>query len=177
MKWFLLKLLLFLGFCSLLLSKSFTVNSEQSQVGFIAKKFAVVEVEGVFSVLEGTLEIEDNQLKNIDGFVNAASVNTKNTKRDKFLRSDKLFFNSPKFPKIVFKSNQINANVVNAKIRIKDFVKNIDFTIEKLKIQDRKLNLVLTGKVNRQDFKLNTHRDTIVADIVKVRANIVAFAK
>ena len=171
-----LTLVLVLGIGLQLFAKNFTVDSSQSTIAFLAKKFAVVEVKGSFKSFGGTLVVDNNKLSKIDGFVNTASVNTDNEERDSFISSSKLFFNSKEFTKLIFKANKISDTVVNADIQIKHFKKAIDFKIEELNIQDKQLKLTLSGEVNRQDFKLNTHKDSIVADMVLVKATIVAQA-
>ena len=76
-----------------------------SRVGFFVTYMVVGEVEGRFTDYTATLTQgnEDFSGSTVEATIKTASINTNNDARDKHLRSDD-FFNSDKYPAIVFKS-------------------------------------------------------------------------
>ena len=68
----------------------------------------VSTVKGHFNVLSGQLHIDEAQPDNswMEAEVDAASIDTRDEKRDGHLRSPD-FFDVEKFPKITFKSTKV----------------------------------------------------------------------
>lgn len=79
-----------------------------SSVNFHVRHLMVSKVHGRFQQWGGTLELDDNDLTKSHLFVeiDTASVDTKEEKRDAHLRSAD-FFDSEKYPKLTFKSTNI----------------------------------------------------------------------
>ena len=68
----------------------------------------VTDVKGAFDKVSGTVEIDDKDAakSQIDVEIDAASINTRNQKRDDHLRGSD-FFDVARFAKITFKSTKI----------------------------------------------------------------------
>ena len=79
-----------------------------SSVNFHVRHLMVSKVHGRFSLWGGTLEIDNDDItrSRVHVTIDAASVDTKEDKRDAHLRSPE-FFDVAKFPALTFKSTQI----------------------------------------------------------------------
>ena len=79
-----------------------------SSINFHVRHLMVSKVHGRFTAWSGALELDDEDLtrSRIDVTIDAASIDTKEDKRDAHLRSPD-FLEVEKFPTITFKSTQI----------------------------------------------------------------------
>ena len=79
-----------------------------SSVNFHVRHLMVSKVHGRFSLWSGTLEIDNDDItrSRVDVVIDAASVDTREDKRDAHLRSPD-FFDVEKFPKLTFKSTRV----------------------------------------------------------------------
>jgi polyisoprenoid-binding protein YceI len=79
-----------------------------SSINFHVRHLMVSKVHGRFSAWHGTLELDDEDLtrSRVEVSIEAASIDTKDEKRDAHLRSPD-FLEVEKFPAITFKSTQI----------------------------------------------------------------------
>lgn len=79
-----------------------------SSINFHVRHLMVSKVHGRFTAWSGTLELDEQDLtkSRIDVSIDAASIDTKDEKRDAHLRSPD-FLEAEKFPAITFKSTQI----------------------------------------------------------------------
>lgn len=79
-----------------------------SSVNFHVRHLMVSKVHGRFSLWGGTLEIDNDDItrSRVDVSIDAASVDTKEDKRDAHLRSAD-FFDVEKFPALTFKSTKV----------------------------------------------------------------------
>ena len=90
----------------ILIAASYSVDATHTTVGFAVKHLMVATARGQFDTVAGKVEIDDADLTRcrIDVTIEAASVNTRNAKRDEHLRSGD-FFDVAKYPLITFKSS------------------------------------------------------------------------
>src|SRR6195256_2940459 len=90
----------------MLIAASYLVDSSHTTVGFAVKHMMVATVRGQFDTVAGKVEIDDADLTRcrIDVTIEAASVDTRNAKRDQHLRGAD-FFDVAKYPFITFKSS------------------------------------------------------------------------
>ena len=79
------------------------VDSAHSRVEFAAKQLGVATVRGAFKEFEGTLDLDAGRAC---GTVKTASVDTRNGRRDKHLRSAD-FFQVMEHPELHFESTEI----------------------------------------------------------------------
>lgn len=79
-----------------------------SSVNFHVRHLMVSKVHGRFSLWGGTLEIDNDDItrSRVDVSIDAASVDTKEDKRDAHLRSAD-FFDVERFPALTFKSTKV----------------------------------------------------------------------
>ncbi len=88
--------------------KSYTFDLSHSAVGFHVRHLMISKVHGRFTAWGGTLEIDEADLakSKVAVEIDAASVDTKELKRDEHLRSAD-FFDAEKFPKLTFASTKV----------------------------------------------------------------------
>jgi polyisoprenoid-binding protein YceI len=91
-------------------AKTYTLSKTYSTLSFTATKWMVFKEEGLFQDFSGTLtySVVDPTKCNIDVTVQAASIDTRSSGRDKVLRSDD-FFDVEKFPTLSFRSTGVKA--------------------------------------------------------------------
>ncbi|HEY6268966.1 MAG TPA: YceI family protein [Candidatus Acidoferrum sp.] len=91
-------------------AKTYTLSKTYSTLSFTATKWMVFKEEGLFQDFSGTLtySVVDPAKCRIDVTVQAASLDTRSSGRDKVLRSDD-FFDVEKFPTLSFHSAAIRA--------------------------------------------------------------------
>jgi len=94
--------------------ETYNIDPVHSAVGFKVRHNIVAKVPGVFVNFEGTIIVDRDDLTNskVEAVIKADSVNTRNEKRDKHLRSDD-FFDVENYPVITFKSTRWEPNVDN----------------------------------------------------------------
>lgn len=81
---------------------SWRVDPAHSEVGFMVKTlWGLVPVKGRFERFDGTLHIRPTTDPSGELIIQSASLNTRNTRRDKHLRSED-FFNVEQYPQISF---------------------------------------------------------------------------
>jgi len=85
-----------------------TINSKKSVINFNITGGGIFKVKGTFKDMKGDFNLDVNDLEN-SGFnicVDAATINTKNKKRDAHLRNPD-FFDVETYPNICFESSSV----------------------------------------------------------------------
>src|SRR5260221_4142267 len=84
------------------------IDPAHSQAAFVVKHMMFATVRGTFNVLSGHLHIDDQNPHNswVDAQVDAASVDTRDERRDGHLKSPD-FFDVEKYPTLTFKSTKV----------------------------------------------------------------------
>lgn len=118
-------------------AKEWRIDGSHSAVNFKIRHF-FTPVPGVFERWGGTLRFDPENLEgsSIDISIDVASVNTKNERRDRHLRTAD-FFEAETYPNITFVSNSIrqtgeNTFVATGQLTIKETTKTIDLPFELL---------------------------------------------
>ena len=131
-----------------------TINTDKSEVKFHITGGGVFKVKGTFTGMAGDFNLNANELES-SGFnicIDAASINTKNKKRDAHLRNAD-FFDVEIYPKVCFESSSASKTdagyITTGNLTIHGVTKEvtIPFTFEKN---------TFTGEivVNRFDYDL-----------------------
>lgn len=91
-------------------AKVYAVSKSYTTLSFTATKWMVFKEEGLFQDFTGTLTYssQDPSKCKIDVTVQAASLDTRHSRRDKVLRSDD-FFDVEKFPTLSFRSTSVTS--------------------------------------------------------------------
>jgi polyisoprenoid-binding protein YceI len=140
------------------------VDALHSKVGFSVAHMMVSETEGTFDKYQATLyaDAEDFSDLKVDFSIEAASISTRNERRDKHLRADDFFY-TEKFPTITFKSTSVekqedNTLLITGNLTIRDVTKEVAFkgeykgTIAKDAFGLKRAGLVISATINRQDY-------------------------
>ena len=171
------KIFLTIALALSLFSSEYAVDTKESNIKFEASKFMFVGVSGEFTNFSGTITLDDkNQLSSINGVVSVISINTEDEERDTHLKEDDYFF-ADKFPKIIFTSNKIEGETVNALVNIKGIEKEVVFKVNTLNVSSNKVSFTLSSTVDRQEFMLNGSMSAVMSDNVDVIASITATLK
>ncbi len=143
-------------------------------VGFAIKMMGL-EVDGSFSGLKCNLTFDKNELSGIYATVNASTINTKNSLRDRHLKEKKEFFEPELYPLISLKSTKITKQAEGKymgvfQLTIKNITKEINVPME-LTTEGNKGVLKSNFTINRQNW--NFGGDTPgMADNVKVKLKL-----
>ena len=145
---------------------SWEIDATHSQATFSVKHMMISTVRGHFEVLSGKLHIEEEHPDNswVEAEVDAASINTRDAKRDGHLRSPD-FFDVEKYPKITFKSTKVTPTG-NNEYRVTGDLTMHGVTKEETlhadysgQVKDlyglQRAAFSVKGKINRKDFGLN----------------------
>ena len=192
---FVLALVLF-GFNTPIYSKTYVVDKDHSHVGFSIKHMGIATVRGKFNDFKGTIQWspeDEKQKLQIDGEVDARTIDTNNEKRDKHLKS-RDFFNVRKFKtitlstsKAIKKSEKANIFSVEAYLTLTGVTEPVK---GKVIVIDRNLThkgrrvISLQGSFSfdRMEYgmvynKLMDWGDFLIGNIVHVTIDIEAYEK
>ena len=94
--------------CASYCGENYQIEPGQSAVNFSVKHMVLTTVHGKFTDFSGILDLEENDLtkSSVSVRINAASITTENTVRDKDLRSAN-FLDIEKYPEITFISHRV----------------------------------------------------------------------
>jgi polyisoprenoid-binding protein YceI len=89
---------------------TWNIDGSHTRAGFSVKHLVISDVKGEFARTEGKAQIDDADLSksSVEVTIDAASVDTRDAKRDGHLKSVD-FFDVAKFPTITFKSTKVEA--------------------------------------------------------------------
>ena len=158
----------------------YQLNKTESEIKFKIKNFGLLTVEGKFEEFSGSIKIaNDFEKSQVNANVNISSINTENKSRDEHLRS-KDFFETAKYPIMIFKSTNIKGNVENFKMEgdltIKDITKKVTFdcnsSATNAKDDTSKQTEIFNAEtsINRKDFSIEN--GATIGDEVKIYLKI-----
>lgn len=142
------------------------LDPAHSSASFSIKHMMIAKVHGGFEKLSGTLVYDRNnvEVSQVEAVIEAASINTREPKRDEHLRSAD-FFDVEKFPTLNFKSTKIEKTgdeslKVIGDLTIHGVTQSVVFVAEgpsdELKDPwgNTKIGISATTKIKRKDFGL-----------------------
>ena len=154
---------------------SYTVEESSSSIKFEANKFMFVGVSGEFEKFSGKVVLDDElNLVSLSGKIKIDSINTNDTKRDTHLKEDDYFY-VDNFPDIDVKSMNVKGSVIEVSTTIKGITKVLNFSVDRVKVEESRLVLELSSVVDRQKFMLNGSMSSVISDDVNVKIELVAF--
>lgn len=156
----------FLLFCgAMILSSAYkvpkqTIDSAKSSISFSISNLYVNTVEGNFMGFEGDVKLDLKNLGNssFEIKIPVSNINTENKDRDNHLQAEE-YFNSSKFPFIIFTSTNVISTAkgldISGKLNIKGITKTITIPF---KYETTKEGYLLIGnfQVDRYDFKVGS---------------------
>ena len=141
------------------------VDRDHTEIGFKVKHMMISNVKGKFDDYDIQVETigDDFSKADVTLTIKTKSVNTSNEQRDNHLRSAD-FFDSEKFPDMIFKSTEVNdwdgeEFSLIGDLTIKDITKQVKLKGEfggllKDPWGNMKAGFTVTGKINRKDWGL-----------------------
>jgi polyisoprenoid-binding protein YceI len=145
---------------------SWEFDPSHTNAQFTVKHMMVTNVRGEFTKLTGAVELDEKDVtkSTVNASIDAASVNTREPKRDEHLRSAD-FFEVAKHPNLTFKSKKVEKGAsanhlkVTGDLTIRGVTKEAVLEVELSgEAKDPWGNIrrggVATTKVNRKDFGL-----------------------
>ena len=170
-------------------STAWTIDSAHSTAEFSVRHMMVSNVKGAFGSISGTANWDGKNLStaSVQVVIDAASIDTRDPKRDAHLRSAD-FFDVEKFPTLTFKSTKIEpAGAGQAKmtgdLTIRGVTKSVvlDVTGPTPEIKDLsggvRLGASATTTISRKDFGLMWNRaleagGVLVGDEVRITIEV-----
>jgi len=145
----------------------YNIDPSHASVDFSVRHLMVTKVRGTFEKVSGKVKYDPEAPEKIEieAIIDAASINTREAKRDEHLRSPD-FFDVEKHPTLTFKSKKAKARGkgkldVTGDLTIRGVTKEVVLAVEGLdqEIKDPWGNVrrgaSATTKINRKDFGLN----------------------
>jgi polyisoprenoid-binding protein YceI len=169
--------------------QSWTIDPGHSAAVFSVRHMVITNVKGQFDGPVGTASFDPKDLSTlrIEATIDARTVNTRNTDRDKDLRSD-LFFDVAKYPRITFKSRSVTVEGsgklrVRGDLTIRGVTKPVTLAVDgpTAEIKDiwssRRIGATATTTIDRRDFGLVYNRvleggGAVVGDQVSISLDI-----
>ncbi len=145
---------------------SWEIDASHSQATFSVKHMMVSTVRGHFNVLSGHLHIDEQNPQNswVEAQVDAASIDTRDERRDGHLRSAD-FFDVQTYPTITFKSTRVehisgNEYNVTGDLAMHGVTRPVTLKAEYFGQGKNPWGLTVAGlsaktKINRKDWGLN----------------------
>jgi polyisoprenoid-binding protein YceI len=160
-------LVLVLGFGTVAAQGTYGIDTAHSNVGFKVRHL-VSKVSGEFNEFDGTIvaNFENLNASSVEITIQAASIDTKNEKRDGHLRSAD-FFDAESFPEITFKSSKItkidgDSFAVVGTLTMhgvsKEITLTVDFLGEMTAMGGTRAGYELTTTLNRKDYGVSWNR-------------------
>jgi polyisoprenoid-binding protein YceI len=141
------------------------IDPAHSSVSFSIKHMMIAKVHGGFEKVSGTLayDAEEPLSSKLDVSIEAASINTREEKRDAHLKSAD-FFDVEKYPTLTFKSKRVEGSgdelQVTGDLTIHGVTKEVTLNVEgpsaplKDPYGNTKIGASATAKIKRKDFGL-----------------------
>ncbi len=169
-----------------LAAATYQIDPAHSTAGFTVRHMMVSNVSGEFARLSGTVEYDSASIAQarIDVVIDAASVNTRNEKRDQHLKSED-FFDVANHPTITFRSKRVE-KIADGQLRAtgdltirgvtKEVVLSVEGPTQEIQAQGAyRMGASATTRINRKDFGVNWNRALDAGGVVvseDVRINI-----
>jgi len=137
---------------------SWSIDPENSRVGFAIKHMALKTLHGTFQEFEGTLDLNGGA-PTASGSVRAASIDTGEPIRDGHLRESSDFFDVEQHPEIAFRSTRIAGSGrrlrIEGELTMRGVTRHLVLEGELDEpAGERRIGLRLQGELNRKDFGL-----------------------
>ena len=144
---------------------NWSFDPAHSSIGFSVRHLMISKVRGHFNKWEGTFDYDeaDPTKSKLSVRIDAASIDTREEKRDAHLRSPD-FFDAAKYPALTFESTRIERDgddyVVTGNLTIRDVTRAVQLKVESLgRTKDpwggERAGFSASTSINRKDFGLH----------------------
>jgi len=163
---------------------TYKIDPVHSSVAFSVRHMVINSVKGKFKQFSGTLVMDNDAVKEANGTIQTASIDTGNAQRDNDLRSAN-FFDVAKYPTITFKSKRVekkgDETVLIGDYTMHGVTKEISLPVKvggPVKDPWGSMRIGLEGKtkLNRKDFGMTYNKvletgGLLVGDEVELEIN------
>ncbi|MBI3947904.1 MAG: YceI family protein [Armatimonadetes bacterium] len=174
------------------LAETFEIDPVHSNVGFRIRHL-VSRVSGSFNQFEGTITFDEKRpaKSSVSVTMDAASIDTRNTRRDDHLRGPD-FFDAAKHPKLTFRSRQVKA-AGKGRFKVlgdltmhgvtKPVTLDVEYGGQTADPQGgKRVGFSATTRLNRKDYGIIWNRvldagGTVLGDEVEINLDIEAIVK
>nr|MBN2276116.1 polyisoprenoid-binding protein [candidate division Zixibacteria bacterium] len=143
-------------------------DKAHSHIGFKVSHMVLSKVSGNFNGFDGTIKFDENDIakSSVNVKIDAASINTDNTDRDKHLRSAD-FFNVEKYPEITFSATRVEKTadglILHGNLAMTGVIKEVSIPFSfngKLKDPwgNERIGFEGQTKINRKDFNITWNK-------------------
>ncbi len=167
---------------------AWTIDAAHSEVGFAVKHLMISTVRGCFGTVSGTVAFPEGAYAEgtVDVTIDAASIDTREERRDTHLRSAD-FFDVEKFPALTFRSRRVQAIKgdtfqVVGDLTIKGISREVVLDVEVEGFQkdpwgNQKAGFSASTRVNRKDFGLTWNQaletgGLLVGDEIRISLDV-----
>ena len=156
----------------------YEIDAANSKIAFSIKHLGVLTVDGQFDEFSATVELDKGVLLKIRSKASVESVETENDSRDETLRG-KAYLDAENYPYITFDSEEITANTITGRLKIKEEERTISVPYQWQKPVDKeKIFLIAQFEIDRQDFELEFGgMDGLIGNEIKVQLKIALIAE
>jgi polyisoprenoid-binding protein YceI len=150
----------------MLIAATWSIDPSHTSAGFGVRHMMVSTTHGQFTKVAGAVEIDDADVtrSQIDVTIDAASIDTRDAKRDEHLRSAD-FFDVAKYPTITFRSTRIVKGeggklLATGNLTLHGVTRPVTLTIDSLTPSSKTpwgttvRGATATGKLSRKEFGL-----------------------
>lgn len=171
------------------LASAWEIDPVHTAVEFKVKHLMVSWVRGVFSDVDGTVEIDEGDLakSSVKVVISTASIDTNNGKRDDHLRSPD-FFDVARYPAMTFVSKSVTVTngqplKIIGDLTIRDTTREVTLDVEDYSQEiidprgKRRRGASASTKINRKDFGLTWNKaleagGVVVGDEVRITLEV-----
>lgn len=160
-------------------AETFKINPQKSSLGFSIKHLGINNVQGSFKDLSGIIDYneKDPSKSSVNVIIKAASIDTKNGKRDEHLRNAE-FFDVKKYPEITFKSKQVIKTAAGylckGDLSMHGVSKEVSIPFD-LSVQGKQLISKGQTVINRKNFAINyDNSGLLIGNDIKVSLSVKA---
>lgn len=164
------------------------IDPAHSEINFSVRHMMISNVRGRFEKFDGTVEFDEENPENssVEVKIDAASINTREERRDNHLRSPD-FLNVEEYPYITFKSKRIeqtseDTGRIIGDLTVRDVTREVVMDVDyagkaKSPWGTTSAGFSATTKINRKDWGLNWNQaletgGVLVGDELKVNIEI-----
>ena len=158
--------------------KPHVVDKAHSQINFVAEA-RLLTAHGFFDKWEADIQLDAAKIENstFKITIDAASINTRNERRDTHLRSND-FFGVAQFPQIVIVSKKITKTAdkkytIAGELTVRGVTKQIEIPLTQVFYDNNRGRFRARFDLNRKDYGINYNSNmNPIEDVVQVQVDI-----
>ncbi len=164
--------------------ETYKIDPVHSTIGFSVRHMVINSVKGKFKQFSGTVVLDNDTIKEANGTIQTASIDTGSAQRDNDLRSGN-FFDAAKYPTITFQTKRVekkgDETVLTGDYTMHGVTKEISLPVKVSgPVKDpwggTRIGLEGKSKLNRKDFGMTYNKvletgGLLVGDEVELEIN------